>query len=542
MTLEEQVHLLGREEIVEILRSRQELLQTNQRLSEEQASLQEQLLQVREELTAARQQLEWFIKQNFGEKSERRPGEPDARQLTLGQGLEGERSGEAVKETVKSYERRVPKQKIEDQVDETGLRFDSNVPVETIEIPNPEAEGLEEGEDYEVIGEKETHRLAQRPAAYVVLRFVRKVIKLKGREELLCPPAPPAVLEKSYADVSFLAGMLVDKFLYHLPLYRQHQRLKAAGIELSRQTLTNYSRRAIELLGLIYEVHRESVVSSEVLMMDETPMRAGRAGKGKMHQGYFWVLYGDKDELAFIYSPSRGMKVVQEVIGKKCRTLLTDGYEAYSRYAARVDGVVHAQCWAHARRHFVEAEKAQPALVSEALERIRLVYEYEKESREKKLEGPDLLAYRGEKCRPVVYEFFEWLQEVMSKQVMLPTDLFLKAASYALEREVGLKVFLSNPDVPLDTNNLERGLRPIPMGRKNWLFCWTELGAEHVGMIQSLLQTCRLHGVDPYTYLVDVLQRIDIHPAKDVALLTPRLWKENFAVNTLRSVLDHVAN
>lgn len=106
-----------------------------------------------------------------------------------------------------------------------------------------------------------------------------------------------------------------------------------------------------------------------------------------------------------------------------------------------------------------------------------------------------------------------------------------KAVAYALERKASLEVFLSDPDVPIDTNRLERGLRPIPMGRRNWLFCWTEVGAEHVGIIQSLISTCRLHGVDPYTYRVDVLQPVGLHPASRVAELTPRLWKKHFAEN-----------
>ena len=105
------------------------------------------------------------------------------------------------------------------------------------------------------------------------------------------------------------------------------------------------------------------------------------------------------------------------------------------------------------------------------------------------------------------------------------------------DREHELRVFLADPCVPLDTNHVERGLRRIPMGKKNWLFCWTELGAEHVGIIQSLISTCRLHDINPYTYLVDVLQRVSIHPASRVKELTPRLWKQHFADNPLRSDL-----
>jgi transposase len=118
-----------------------------------------------------------------------------------------------------------------------------------------------------------------------------------------------------------------------------------------------------------------------------------------------------------------------------------------------------------------------------------------------------------------------------------PSNAFIKALEYVRKRRAGLEVFLSDADVAMDTNHLERALRAVPMGRKVWNFCWTELGAEHVGIVQSLIVTCRLHGIDPYTYLVDVLQRVGEHPASRVAELTPRLWKQHFADNPVRSDL-----
>ena len=131
--------------------------------------------------------------------------------------------------------------------------------------------------------------------------------------------------------------------------------------------------------------------------------------------------------------------------------------------------------------------------------------------------------------------FFAWVWEQRQRLDLLPKDKFTKALNYAHNREHALRVFLTDADVPLDTNHVERALGVVPMGRKNWLFAWTEIGAEHIGMIQSLLVTCRLHDVNPYDYLVDVLQRVDRHPATRVAELTPRLWKETFALNPLRS-------
>ncbi|MDQ7086447.1 MAG: transposase [Acidobacteriota bacterium] len=166
------------------------------------------------------------------------------------------------------------------------------------------------------------------------------------------------------------------------------------------------------------------------------------------------------------------------------------------------------------------------------------LYAREGELRRESLEGSKLPARRAKLCRPVVEEFFEWRERELESRVLLPTNPFTKAAHYALSRRKELKVFLEHPGVPADTNHLERQIRPIAVGRKNWLFCWTELGAEYVGVFQSLLQTCRLQGLSPYHYLVDVLQRVDSHPASEVALLTPRLWKERFGEDPLLTPLE----
>ena len=481
-------------------------------------------------------QLKWFRNQIFGRKSERRlAGDSKYIQLTLGSLLE-EETPPAPTETVKEYQRRVkPEKLLESSEDESGLRFSSDVPVKTITLQAEEVADLKEGEDYEVISEKVTHRLAQRPASYVVLKYVRPVVKLKNAD-VVSHPAPEGVFERSFADVSLVAGILVDKFQYHLPLYRQHQRLAAGGITISRQTLTNFVARAADLLAPIYYAQLSSILQSKVLAMDETPIKAGQASKGKLHQGFFWPLYGDKDEVAFPYGATRALTQAKEILGEFAGTLVTDGYGVYSRYTSKVAGVSHATCWAHTRRKFIEAEGSEPHRCQKALEYIRLLYEIEESVRDK--ESSAVLCARRERSLSVAEEFFEWLGTELANLTILPSSPFSKAASYAIERRESLSVYLADPDVPIDTNHLERALRPIPMGRKNWLFCWTEVGAEHVGKIQSLLVTCRLHGINPYTYFVDVLQRISITKASDVADLTPIRWKELFTHQPLRSDLE----
>ncbi len=218
-------------------------------------------------------------------------------------------------------------------------------------------------------------------------------------------------------------------------------------------------------------------------------------------------------------------------------TLLSDGYDAYARYAEQHEAVTHAECWSHCRRYFERAKDAEPAAATEALALIAALYRQEKVIRTKSLTDDNKLRYRTRRSEPLVQTFWRWCDDQCHRADLLPSNPLSKALQYAMARRVSLQVFLADRDVPIDTNHLERGIRPIAMGRRSWLFCWIELGAEQVALIQSLLVTCTLQGVDPYTYLVDVLQRISDHPASLVIDLTPRVWKEKFAENPLRSDL-----
>jgi hypothetical protein len=176
--------------------------------------------------------------------------------------------------------------------------------------------------------------------------------------------------------------------------------------------------------------------------------------------------------------------------------------------------------------------------VAEALERLGAVSKEEAYSRQPGLEAEAQWAHRGAYPKPLVEAFFTWLNQTVIREVLLPSTPFAQAARYAREREAALTVFLADPEVPSDTNHLEREIRAIALGRRNWWFGWTEVGARPVGIMQSLLASCRLQGVDPYVYLIDVLQRVDTPPAFEVQLLTPRLWKQPFAEHPLRSDLD----
>jgi len=501
------------------------------------AIMAEKMVLLQAENQSLKSQLDWFKKQLFGQKSEKRLIDDNPDQASLLEGLGGtvQSELEPVIEEI-TYKRRKGKQRDNDCVTDQGLRFDDSVPVERIELSIP---GLnaQNKDEYEVIGEKITRRLAQRPGSYVVLEYVRPVIKHKPSQQLATVPAPSALFDNCMADVSIAAGLLVDKFVYHMPLYRQHQRLKQSGITVSRSTLSSWVKKTIELLKPIYDAQLQHILQSRILAMDETPIKAGRKKKGKMQSTWFWPIYGEQDELAFTWSSSRATAHIKKQLHGFEGTLLTDGYSAYDCYAKNKPGITQAQCWAHTRRYFVKAENIEPEATRQALDYMGALYQLEAQARDQQMNREQRHKLRSEKSKVIADQFFAWCYEQHQRTDLVNSNPLAKALNYVRNHQEQLCVYLSDPDVPIDTNHLERALRVIPMGRKNWVFCWTEVGAEHVGIIQSLLTTCRLHGVNPYTYLVDVLQRISLHPAREVEALTPRVWKDTFAASPLKSDL-----
>ena len=422
-----------------------------------------------------------------------------------------------------------------DAVNGTGLRFSADAPVIDITVAPPGIEGLSEDE-YEVISERVHCRLATIDWRHVVIRYRHLKVKIRETGALASAPAREGVFKNSCADVSFIAGMLLDKFLWHLPLHRQHRMLAASGITVNRSSLSLWANRAIALLKPIHDAQWRSVLESAVIQMDETPIRAGRqpGNPGSMRKGYLWPVLGDRDEVVFPFADSRRHGNVPDFLGEYAGTLVSDGYGAYEAYVGSRNGAVRLQnCWIHTRRKFWERKDTHPAMAGEALDLIGVIYGIER-----RIDGrPRHMRQvaRTTRSRAAVNAFWDWCERTLKEPALTPKHPIRKAIGYAVERRDALEVFLDDPDVPPDTNRIENRLRSAKLGQRNWLFAWTEMGGEHLGIMNGLLITCLMQDVDPRTWLTDVLLRIDTHPASRVHELTPRLWKTLFADSPMTS-------
>lgn len=204
-------------------------------------------------------------------------------------------------------------------------------------------------------------------------------------------------------------------------------------------------------------------------------------------------------------------------------------------FCKKTQGVFWAGCWAHARRKFIDAESKEPDKVKIILEEFRKLYRIEAKGHDK---PKALEILRDSESREIVDKLFDDFRDELAESIRLPSNKFIKALEYALNHEAPLRAFLDNPDVAIDTNHVERQIRYAVMGRKNWMFHWTENGARHSGILYSLLLTCQLQGVGPRTYLIDILQRMDTHPGNAAYQLTPLNWTATVAGAPMRSLAD----
>lgn len=390
------------------------------------------------------------------------------------------------------------------------------------------------------IGEDISERLDILPARFRVLVTRRPKYACRSCEEVVVQaPAPARLIAGGIPTEATVGHVLVSKYADHLPLYRQAQIFARQGIDLDRSTLADWVGRAAWHLRPVHERLLAHIRVSTKIFADETTAPVLDPGRGRTKTGQMWAYArddrpwggADPPAVAYVYAPDRKAERPKAHLDGFHGVLQVDGYAGYRALAAKSD-VQLAFCWAHVRRRFYELAVAGPApIASEALQRIAALYEIEKDIRGR--DADERRAVRQERVRPLIVALEPWLREKLS--LISQKTKLAEAIRYALSRWDGLTRFLDDGRIEIDNNVVERVIRPIALNRKNALFAGSDGGGEHWAIVASLIETCKLNGVDPQAYIADVLTKIvNMHPSSQIDDLMP--WAYASPKQDLRDV------
>ena len=377
-----------------------------------------------------------------------------------------------------------------------------------------------------VIGYESSEQLDVEPAKYFVRVTKREKRACQHCPEggVACAPAPVQIIDKSLATDRLVIETIVSKYLDHLPLYRQSAMLlRDTGIELSRNTLCGWVMRVGELLQPIAGAMAQELLASPYLQADETPVDVQlKDSKGRNHQAYLWQYSTPGGAVVFDFQLGRSREGPKRFLGKYEGILQTDGYAAYDRVGG--PKMVHAGCWAHARRYFFQAVEAHPqdraaiALVAT----IDELFALDAQARQQGLSVLERDQLRQQKARPLLEAIAK--QIATAKAQCLPQSALAKACNYTLTQWGRLSQFLDYPVLELSTNLAENAMRPIALGRKNWLHFGSPQAGARIAAILSILETCRRLRLPARDYLASILPGLADFPLRQVSQLTPAAW------------------
>ncbi|MFT7669947.1 MAG: transposase [Planctomycetota bacterium] len=344
--------------------------------------------------------------------------------------------------------------------------------------------------------------------------------------DLLITPLPPQVLEGCRAGPRLLAQIVVQKYMHHLPLYRQEEVFQQAGLWIPRQTLCDWVLgTAFQLRPIADELMRQ-IRAGPVFQLDDTPIKCrGPKGSGYF-QAYLWTFANPEvSGVAFRFTPGRAAKLIEPMLEDFNGYLVGDGYSGHFAAAREAGGdIVHGGCFAHVLRKFRDAEMESRRMARLYMSDISALYDIEDEATEARLSLEERVLLRRKKARSVLARMLRRTRGW--KDLYSTSGKMGEAIKYLLNQWSRLKCFLRDGLVPLDNNACERAIRPIAVGRRNWLFAGSERGGEAAAICYSVIGSCRAAGVDPFEYLADVLIKVATYPASQIADLVPARWAE----------------
>jgi transposase len=382
------------------------------------------------------------------------------------------------------------------------------------------------GSQMKRIGEDVSEKLDYVPGVFSVHRHVRGKWACACCQALVQVPVEPHVIDKGIPTPGLLAQVLVNKFADHLPLYRQEAIFGRAGVAIPRSTLAQWvGSCGVELQPLVDALKRD-ILSRSVIHADETPVQMLKPGKGKTHRAYLWAYaagaHEDIQAVVYDFCESRAGANAKAFLDEWRGSLVVDDFSGYKQLMGDAqEQITEVGCWAHARRKFHDLQLANQSQIAEqAVRQIAQIYAVEREVKD--LNAEDRLRIRQDKSVPLVQTLHDWL--MLNRQKVPEGSATAKAIDYSLRRWQALTRFLQDGQVPVDNNWIENQIRPIAIGRNNWLFAGSLRAGQRAAAVMSLIQSAKLNGHDPHAYLKDVLTRLPTHMNSRLEELLPHRW------------------
>lgn len=485
----------------------------------------EEYQRLQQDYLLLKHQFEQLKRMIFGTKSERFVPDSLPGQLSLDLNIEQAEQAPVPTEKI-SYDRK--KHRPINITPHGRLPIDASLPRRRFEIePQEDTSGMKR------MGEEITEELDYRPGSFWVNQYVRPKYAVPQPEPdstteeqaaVVIAPMPSRPIEKGIPSAGLLAYILLSKTADHLPLYRIGKMFERQGVNIPAATMTDWFKAACNLIKPLYEAQKRLALAADYLQMDESPIKVLESEtKGKTHRGYMWVCRAPVQNLVFFsYNSGRSAEEPTKLLKNFKGTLQSDGYGVYEMFEPRSE-ITLAACLAHARRKFSEAQSNDKARANAVLTKIQALYEVERGAKEKQLNASERLALRQELSRPI----FDQLGEYLKKELLelLPKSPIGQAIAYSLHRWKKLEQFLFDGRVEIDTNLLENKIRPLALGRKNYLFAGNDEAAQRLAIAYSLMAGCKINDINPQTWLRDVLFRLPDTPVNQVEQLLPHNWK-----------------
>jgi transposase len=464
-----------------------------------------------------KQQLAELRRMIFGSKRERfiSAENADTTQLSLFDTPEEETS--APQEEEITYTRK--KQQLKQKKTPVRVALPSHLPrVEEVIEPDNITEGSKK------IGEEVTEILEYNPSKLFVRRIVRPKYALPKNEGVIIGELPSLPIPKGNAGPGLLTFIMVSKYVDHLPFYRQIKILARHGIVLSDSTINGWFIAAADLLLPLYNIWEKELLNSDYIQADESPIGVQDPNKkGRLHQGFQWVFRSPvKGLVLFKYHKSRERKAAEQVLMNFTGTLQTDGYAAYKNLRVKGD-ITLLGCMAHARRYFEKALDNDKRRAEQALTLFQKLYDVERECRMSGVSAEERKEIREKRSIPILKKIKSFLSE--NKSIVPPKSAIGKAIHYTANIWPNLERYVEDGRYEIDNNMIENTIRPLALGRKNYLFAGSHKAAQRAAMMYSFFATCKTNDVDPYVWLNDVLTRIQDHKANRLHELLPANWK-----------------